>query len=229
MSNGEKKLIYILLIIIAISSCILLIRIKMQPEYDTEMYARIYSEYERMKKEQKEKKIETENNVNEDKQIELAENNDQRAVNSSSGNGDTIYKSVNTQGESYKVDGEIMIPEIKITYPVINETSEEYLKIAPIKIAGPEMNEVGNYCIAGHNYENSQFFSKLSKLKKNDQVLLTSKSGKKLTYLIYAMYEVDENDLSCTNQDTNGQIEATLITCTTQKQNRLIAKCRAIT
>ena len=50
--------------------------------------------------------------------------------------------------------------------------------------------------------------------------------GKALEYIIYDKYEVSQNDLSCTNQTTNGKIEITLITCNNIKGNRLIFKCK---
>ena len=121
-----------------------------------------------------------------------------------------------------------MIPKLELVYPVVNETTDEYLKIAPTKLTGPNMNEKGNFCIVGHNYKNNQFFSKLSKLQINDKVCLTSNNGKKLNYTVYDKYEVDEMDHSCTNQNTRGNIETTLITCTSDKSKRLVVKCKAI-
>ncbi len=214
MSNGEKKFIRILLFIIAITSLILIIRINITPKYDPKIYEEVYSEYENI--------------------IENAEkdtNQSDNTINNTTNEENITYKvsGITSGGNAYTVAGKIAIPKIKIVYPVVNETTDEYLKVAPTKFAGPRMNEVGNYCIVGHNYKNDQFFSKLSQLQINDEVYLTSKSGRKLTYRVYDKYEVNEKDLSCISQDTNGKIEATLITCTTKKQNRLVIKCRAIT
>ena len=202
MSDGEKKVIRILLVIIAISALILIVKMLLTPEYDPEVYAKVYEEYE-----------------------EILDTNFATAENGSSEIGKKVtYKYVNAGNKSYVVDGEINIPKI---HPVVRETTEQYLKVAPTKFAGPNMNTVGNYCIAGHNYKNNQFFSKLSQLQINDEVYLTSKSGRKVAYKVYAKYEVNETDFSCTNQETNGTMEATLITCTAQKDNRLVIKCRA--
>ena len=49
--------------------------------------------------------------------------------------------------------------------------------------------------------------------------------GNALEYIIYDKFEVQEADLSCTNQNTNGKIEVTLITCNNVKGNRLVFKC----
>lgn len=208
MNRGEKIFVCILLIGIIIFSIVLIYKIKTKPKYDPVLYKDIYSEYENML-------ILIENNEMEDKDSDNKDN--------------TIYIRVNAQGQEYRVAGEIIIPKIGVYYPIIYETSEEYLKIAPTKLTGPDINEVGNLCLVGHNYKNDQFFSRLSELEINDKVFIMDNTGNKLTYLVYDKYEVSETDLSCTNQDTNGNIEVTLITCTSKKTKRLIVKCRATT
>lgn len=201
MTKGEKKFIYILLIGIIIMSVILIYKIKSEPKYDEELYSEIYAEYENIL-------LNIESKKEED---------------------DKIYMRTNSKGQKFRVVGEISIPKISINYPIIYETSEEYLKIAPTKLFGPNINEVGNLCIVGHNYKNEQFFSNLGKLEKNDKVYIKSNEGKTIKYNVYDKYEVLETDMECTSQDTNGNIELTLITCTNRKKNRLIVKCRAET
>lgn len=84
----------------------------------------------------------------------------------------------------------------------------------------------GNLVIVGHNYKNGQFFGKLKKLTIGDNILLLSSKGSAQMYKVYNMYIVDETDLSCTNQETNGKIELTLITCDNDNKKRLVVKCR---
>ncbi|MBR6504933.1 MAG: hypothetical protein IKT41_04415 [Clostridia bacterium] len=43
---------------------------------------------------------------------------------------------------SFYIIGIIEIPKINITYPIISEVSDEYLKIAPCKFYGPKLNQV---------------------------------------------------------------------------------------
>jgi len=233
MSNGEKQLIHVLLIIIALASLILVVRIKFTPQYDPEIYKRVYSEYENILEVSQETETNEESNVNttDENYTNDNENDTYDADNIITNDENTTYRvsGITSENTIYTVDGKIAIPKIKVTYPIINETNDEYLKIAPTKLAGPQMHEVGNYCIAGHNYDNNQFFSKLSQLEINDRVYLTSKSGKKMVYLVYDKYSVNEDDLSCLDQDTNGRIESTLITCiNSQKQKRLVVKCRML-
>lgn len=217
MGEQEKKTVFVLLIIITICSGILIIKMNITPKYNPELYDQIYAEYENM--------ISTVENT--ENETDTATNTTKRKKRTSTNATATENVAYSSNGR-YKVAGEIMIPKIQIAYPIINETTDESLKIAPTKLAGPNMNEVGNFCIAGHNYKNNEFFSKLSTLDLNDKISLTSNDGKKLNYSIYKKYEVNESDLSCTDQNTNGNIEATLITCTNNKSVRLVIKCRAV-
>jgi len=43
---------------------------------------------------------------------------------------------------SFYIIGIIEIPIINITYPIISEVSDEFLKIAPCKFYGPELNSI---------------------------------------------------------------------------------------
>jgi LPXTG-site transpeptidase (sortase) family protein len=81
-------------------------------------------------------------------------------------------------------------------------------------------------CIAGHNYNNYQFFSRLRKLNIGDSIYIYDLNGKKIEYIVYKNYETNSNDLSCTNQNTDGKREITLITCNNIKTQRRIVKAR---
>ena len=78
----------------------------------------------------------------------------------------------------------------------------------------------------GHNYKNGKFFGNLKKLEKGDNIFLLSSKGNEQKYKVYDIYIVDETDMSCTSQETNGKIELTLITCDNDNKKRLVVKCR---
>lgn len=126
----------------------------------------------------------------------------------------------------FSVIGLIEINSINITYPILSTVSDELLKIAPCKFYGPLPNEMGNLCIAGHNYNNYKFFSKLKDLNIGDTINIYDLTGNKVKYSIYDKYETDYNDLSCTSQDTNGNKEITLITCNNIKNRRRVIKAK---
>ncbi len=140
---------------------------------------------------------------------------------------DTIYKT--PKGTEYKVDSILNIPSLGINYPVISECTTELLKISLNKFWGCEPNEVGNYCIVGHNYDGKDiFFGKLHKIQNGDIVELEDKTGRKLQYKVYNKFIVVPTDVDCTSQITNGQTEMTLITCSDGGKTRLVVKCREI-
>ncbi len=139
-----------------------------------------------------------------------------------------------TTGYQYATVATINIPKINVTYPVIDgptdsaEETEELLKISPTRFWGPEPNEVGNFCIVGHNYRNSRFFSKVPNLIEGDTIEITDLSGRTIYYKVYTKYQVDPTDVSCTSQLTNGRKEITLITCTDDSKYRVVVKAREI-
>ena len=133
---------------------------------------------------------------------------------------------VTESGQVYWTIAKIEIPKIDVEYGIINETTDELLKISPCYWWGPEPNEVGNFCIVGHNYRNKKFFSKVPDLVEGDEVYITDLTGRKLTYVVYDKYVVDPEDDSCTSQLTNGLKEITLITCTNDSERRDIVKAR---
>ena len=131
-------------------------------------------------------------------------------------------------GTEYYTIGIINIPKLNINYPILSETTESLLKISPCKFWGPGPNQVGNLCIAGHNYRNSKFFSKIPTLEKGDIIEITDLANLTVKYEVYDKYIVEPNDTSCTNQKVNGERQVTLITCTNDNKQRGIIKTREI-
>ena len=64
----------------------------------------------------------------------------------------------------------IQIEKLDLRYPILSKTTNEFLKIAPCKFYGPELNSYGNFCIAEHNYDNNDLFSNLKLLEVNDVI-----------------------------------------------------------
>ena len=147
-----------------------------------------------------------------------------------------VKKEVQTTQEGYRYAtiATINIPKIGVQYPILDgetdsvEETEKLLKMSPVKFWGPEPNEVGNFCIVGHNYRDTRFFSKVPTLENGDLIEITDLSGKTINYQVYNKYEVVPEDTSCTSQLTDGKKEITLITCTNDNKHRVIVKARAI-
>lgn len=112
-------------------------------------------------------------------------------------------KIISLNNKEVSVIGTIVIPSINISYPVFSECSDELLKISVCKFYGPNVNNVGNLCIAGHNYDNGMFFSNLFYLKNNDKIYIYDNFYRVYSYNIYSIYEINPLDLSCISQETN--------------------------
>lgn len=133
-----------------------------------------------------------------------------------------------SDGIKYTVESIIRVPRLEINYPVIAETSEELLKISVNKYWGPGPNEVGNYCIVGHNYKSKKMFGRLSESVNGDIIELEDINGNIVKYSVYDKYTVEPEDTSCTSQLTGGRREITLITCTNYGTQRLVVKAREV-
>lgn len=137
-------------------------------------------------------------------------------------------------GYTYSVQATIEIEKLGITYPILlgatgsEEETEELLKISPVRFWGCEPNEVGNYCIAGHNYRDTRFFSKVPTLVNGDIIKITDLTGRTIEYAVYEVKAVEITDVSDTTQLTDGNKEITLITCTDDSSQRIIVKASEV-
>ena len=141
-------------------------------------------------------------------------------------NNNYIASKITNNIEEPFVIGLLKIDKINLMYPILSNSSEELLEISPCRFYGPMPNEIGNLCIAGHNYANQKHFGKLTYLEINDIFQVYDLNGNYINYVIYEIKEVPANDTSCINQDTNNSIEVTLVTCNTIKGTRIVIKAK---
>ena len=142
-------------------------------------------------------------------------------------NEQTVEKEyIETEFKGYKVSAKLYIPKINLETYVLEQYSKQALLTSVTKFYGGEPNKVGNFCIAGHNYGTSNMFQNLKNLNINDEILLIDTNGNKMKYIIYDIYKVLPNQTQCLSQQTNGQVELTLITCTLDSEKRIIIKAR---
>ena len=132
----------------------------------------------------------------------------------------------NSNKNANNIIGIIEIPKINVYYPIFSNYDEELLKISPCRFYGPSPGKIGNLCIAGHNYDNDKFFSKISSLKTDDEIIIYSNSNKKIIYLVFDTYEVDSNDLSPIYSYNENLCLLTLITCNNKNNNRIIVRAK---
>lgn len=209
----------------------------------------IYAEYDRNKSEEVSKEIlaeikeQVDTTVKKDENDKIVvilevpgtqEDNEDKTENQNNNQTKTNNTKIDTKtytskdGVKYTTEAILKIPKINIEYPVLSATSDALLFVSLNKYWGPQPNEVGNYCIVGHYYENGKMFGKLHKLKNGDKAELTDLSGNTLKYQVYNKYVVEPTHTRCTSQLTDGRKELTLITCTNGGKQRLVVKLRQV-
>lgn len=119
----------------------------------------VYSLYNNNKKEELSKKLVNNFNI-----TSLYSSDDYTSIRTSNIN---FYE---TEKNTFSVIGLVEINSININYPILSTVNDDLLKIAPCRFYGPMPNEIGNMCIAGHNYNSYKFFSKLKNLKIGDTI-----------------------------------------------------------
>jgi len=131
---------------------------------------------------------------------------------------------VDKKYKGYEVDSRLEIPKIKLNTNVLSQYSEKGLDICVSKYYGPSANQVGNYCVAGHNYNKDNMFNHLIELDIGDSVFLSDNENGKIEYEIYDIYKVKPHNINPLSQNTKGKKEITLITCVNYSRNRLVIK-----
>ena len=110
---------------------------------------------------------------------------------------------------------------------MLDEKSEEAMWVCPTKYYGPEPNEVGNYCIAAHNYDKENMFNHIIDLKIGDKIYLTDNENGKIEYRVYDIYKTEPENTMPLIQATE-KTEITLITCSDYSSKRIIVKARKV-
>lgn len=127
----------------------------------------------------------------------------------------------------YNVLGMLAIEKLGIAKNILEETTDESLNLSVTKFYGPNINEIGNFCITGHNYKD--VFAYADTLELGDTFYIIDKINRqKVNYKIYDKYTVKPEELDCLNQETNGKRVVTLITCNPGGLTRLIIKAQEI-
>lgn len=126
----------------------------------------------------------------------------------------------------YSVIAKLEIPVINLETYILKQYSVEALNVSVTKFWGVGPNEIGNFCVAGHNFQNKNMFHNLRELEIGNRFSISDNTIGKIEYEVYDIYQVLPEDVSCLSQETNGQREVTLITCTTDSEKRIIVKAR---
>lgn len=129
---------------------------------------------------------------------------------------------------NYTVLGKLYIKKIGINQPILKENTAGAYNTALVKMSGPNLNEVGNVAIGGHNFMRGNYFIKINRLVKNDVVTVTDLSGRKINYYVYEYGVTNNDDASYLSQPSNNTEKIiTLVTCTKGGKDRYYVKARA--
>lgn len=155
-------------------------------------------------------------------------NKEENKINENKTNEEKKYikEDVPLEYKGYTVISKLEIPKIDLETYVLEKYLEETLNISVVKFYGANPNEVGNFCIAGHNFKNKNMFKNLKKLSVGDNLFIIDNDIGRVEYEIFDIYKVSPNDVACLLQETNGKREVTLITCTNDSKERIIVKAR---
>lgn len=129
----------------------------------------------------------------------------------------------------YDVLGQLVIEKIGVRQNVLSKTENASLKLGVTKFYPPQVdiNEPGNFCICGHNWNN--ILKRLDEMEIGEQFyIITKETKERIDYEIYDKYSCEPTDLSCLDQNQDGKKEVTLITCNPGGLTRLICKAREV-
>jgi len=127
--------------------------------------------------------------------------------------------------EGYPVLGQLLIEKLEVEQYILDSTEDKALENGVVKLYGGKINQIGNFCIAGHNYD--KVFKKLNELEIEDTICIISRKGEKVEYAITGIFDIEPEDLTCllSNEEVE---EVTLITCENGAMTRLVVKAEKV-
>ena len=139
-----------------------------------------------------------------------------------------IVEKIAEEYEGFTVSARLIIPKIDLDTYVLEEYNTDTMDICPTKYFGPDPNEVGNYCMAAHNYNKENMFNHIIELEIGDTIILKDNENGEVKYEVYDVYKVRPNETEPLSQKTDGRVELTLITCSDYSSKRIIVKARRV-
>lgn len=134
-----------------------------------------------------------------------------------------IYQADKITNEKSAYLGKIYIEKLNIEYPVFSNFTEELMRISPCRFYGVDIGKSGNICIAGHNYNDNRFFSRIAELKIKDEIKLIDLDGKEYIYIVFDIFETEDTNIASVTKKKK-QYELTLLTCNNSNNKRVVVK-----
>ena len=127
--------------------------------------------------------------------------------------------------QGYSVIARLDIDALDLHLPVLQETTEEALKVSVCYYTGAAPGQDGNMVIIGHDYRSRAHFGRLHKLAVRDTGLLTDAEENTYTYVVYKLEHIKPDDVEALSQ-TQYRRELSLLTCEKSGNGRLLVRCR---
>ena len=162
-------------------------------------------------------------NTNIEEETELNKNISENKTNNRYQENTIQENTILKEYQGYKVEAKLEIPKISLETYILKEFSSNALNVSVTKFWGADANSVGNLCVAGHNFRNTNMFHDLKKLNIGDKLYITNNTMGKIEYQIDIVLP---KNVDCLDQETNGTKQVTLITCTNDSEKRIIVKAK---
>lgn len=107
--------------------------------------------------------------------------------------------------KGYEVCARLQIPAIELETYVLKEYSIQALNVSVTKFWGANPNQIGNFCVAGHNFVRKNMFRNLKKLVVGDKIIVTDNFVGIVEYEVYDIFQVNPKEVDCLDQETNGK------------------------
>lgn len=115
--------------------------------------------------------------------------------------------------------GTLSIPALGLLLPVMNDWSDDGLKLSPCRYSGSAYQ--GDLIVAAHNYPGH--FGRLKELAAGDDIVLTDTGGNRFHYTVTEMAQMDGDAVE---EMKTGEWDLTLFTCTVDGKGRVAVRCK---
>lgn len=137
------------------------------------------------------------------------------------GQNQNPYRTTIKTFEGYEYIGMLDFPTLDLRLPVLAETDDWRLTLAPCRYSGSPKQD--NLVIAGHNFDSH--FGRLANLQIGDEVILIDLDGVRYTYEVSSIEVLAPNQV---DDMVSSGYPLTLFTCTYDIQNRMAVRCEKI-
>ena len=122
----------------------------------------------------------------------------------------------------YDYAGVIVIPDLSLELPVIDQWSYARLKVAPCRQSGAAAD--GDLVIAAHNYKSH--FGYLDRLEPGASVIFTDMEGTVYRYAVEEIRQLEPEDVEDVSSVFSSEYPLVLYTCTPGGKARVAVFCR---